>query len=88
MGQGRRAGKRERKLVTAGEIASFAYCPEQWRLEYGLALPAGNRVELEAGTRHHSAKAVAERLAGAAIVIGRILVVLAILAVLMWMVSR
>ena len=32
-----RIGKRRKPndLVTAQEIACFAYCPEQWRLQYG-----------------------------------------------------
>jgi hypothetical protein len=25
-------------FITAAELACFAYCPEQWRLEYGLEL--------------------------------------------------
>ena len=46
-------------MVTAQEVASFAYCPESWRLEKGLGLEAGNRAALEAGTRHRERKAVA-----------------------------
>ncbi len=88
MGRSRRAGKREQEMVTAREIASFAYCPEQWRLEDGLGLSAANRAKLDAGTRHHAAKAVAERFAGGAILLGRTLVVLAILALVMWVFSR
>ena len=26
------------ELITASEIACFTYCPEHWRLEYGLEL--------------------------------------------------
>ena len=44
---------RELALVSAAEIAGFAYCPEQWRLEYGLELLPANRAALDAGTRHH-----------------------------------
>ena len=39
-------------MVSAAEIAAFVYCPEQWRLEYGLGLEPGNRAELDAGDRH------------------------------------
>ena len=43
---GRRGGRGE-GLVTATEIACFAYCPEQWRLQYGLGLPAENQAALD-----------------------------------------
>ncbi|WP_237170674.1 PD-(D/E)XK nuclease family protein [Paludisphaera borealis] len=72
--------------ISASEIACFAYCPEQWRLEYGLGLEAANRAERAAGTRHHNLKAVAERVAGGSIVIGRLMAVLAIPGLLLWLV--
>jgi len=75
-------------LVTASEIASFVYCPEQWRLQHGLGLEPGNRDALDAGTRHHARKTVAERLAGAALALGRLLVLLALLALLLWVGTR
>ena len=75
-------------LVTASEIASFVYCPEQWRLQHGLGLEPGNRAALDAGTRHHAGKAVAEHLAGAALALGRLLVLLALLALLLWVGTR
>src|SRR4051794_2417013 len=58
-----RGGMRQKPdgLVTASEIAAFAYCPEQWRLQYGLGLRAENQAALGAGTRHHERKALAER---------------------------
>ena len=31
-------GENDPNPITASEIACFAYCPEQWRLEYGLKL--------------------------------------------------
>ena len=34
----RKAGKAASDPITAVEIACFAYCPEQWRLEYGVGL--------------------------------------------------
>ena len=37
-------------LITASEIASYAFCPEAWRLEHGLGLPAENQAALAAGT--------------------------------------
>src|SRR5436305_15314774 len=55
------------------------FCPEQWRLEYGLGLAPGNRAALDAGERHHAQKAAAERVAGGAISLGRGVVVVAAL---------
>jgi hypothetical protein len=72
-------------LITASEIACFAYCPEQWRLEYGQGLPAQNQASLRAGTRHHGRKALAERVAGALLVIGRLLAILAVAGLLLWL---
>jgi hypothetical protein len=73
-------------LVTASEIAAYVYCPEQWRLEYGLGLEPENRETLAAGDRHHARKAVAEQVAGGSITLGRILAVLAavVLLLLLW----
>jgi hypothetical protein len=76
-------------MVTATEIAAFVYCPEQWRLEYGLGLEPGNRAATDAGNRHHARKAVAERVAGTSIGLGRVLVVLALLGLLVtWVLTR
>ena len=74
--RGNRA-KNKSGLITATEIACFAYCPEQWRLQYGLELPAENQAALDAGDRHHARKAVAEQIAGGLITLGRFLAVLA-----------
>jgi hypothetical protein len=79
--RGGRAG-----LVTASEIACYAYCPEQWRLQYGLGLPAENRKALDAGTRHHAKKAAAERVAGVWLAFGRLLVVLAVMVLILLLV--
>jgi hypothetical protein len=62
------------------------FCPEQWRFQYGLALTPANRKELAAGDRHHARKAVAERPASIFIALGRVLLVLAILAGLLLLV--
>jgi hypothetical protein len=83
------AGKRPTDLITAEEIACFVYCPEQWRLQYGLKLPSGNQAALKAGVRHHARKAWAERIAAGAIALGRLLVILALLALAVyWVVGR
>jgi hypothetical protein len=76
------------EMVTATEIASYVYCAEAWRLEYGLGLKPGNRAALKAGTRHHGRKAAAERVAGVSIGFGRLLVVLAILGLLLGVLTR
>jgi hypothetical protein len=81
-----RRRRRGDDFITAAELACFAYCPEQWRLEYGLGLPPANRAALDAGTRHHERKAMAERIAGGSIMLGRFLAVLAavVLLLLLW----
>ena len=79
----RRYGKSPDDLITATEIATAVYCLEQWRLEHGLGLEPSNRKELAAGERHHSRKAAAERVAGVAIALGRVLVATALVAVLL-----
>ena len=90
MGGGEKRAKRRRDnqdLISADELACFAYCPEQWRLQHGLSLPPANRAELEAGTRHHGRKAVAERVAGGSINVGGMLVIAALLIfALLWLV--
>jgi hypothetical protein len=79
----------QERLITAQEIACFAYCPEQWRLQYGLGLEPENREALKAGDRHHARKALAERVAGGAIGLGKTLVVIALVLLgLLWLVWR
>lgn len=77
-------------LITAEEMACFAYCPEQWRLQYGLGLKPSNRAGLAAGTRHHDRKAVAERIASGWIGLGKALIVAAVLVLLvaLWLAWR
>ncbi len=83
---GRRVGQRPEDLITASEVARFVYCPEAWRLEYGLGRPAANRASRDAGTRQHAVRAAAERLAGAAITLGwlALLAALALLVLGAW----
>ncbi len=76
------------KLISASEVACFAYCPEQWRLQYGLRLPAGNRQALRAGTRFHRRLSSAERWAGALAGAGRLLGVLALCGLALWLLWR
>jgi hypothetical protein len=76
-------------MVSASEIAAFAYCPEQWRLEYGLGMEPESQASLDAGNRDHARKAVAERVAGGAIGLDKTLAVAALLLlVVLWLVWR
>jgi hypothetical protein len=72
-------------MVSAQEIASWAYFPESWWLQYGLGLEPENRQALAAGNRHHAGKAVAERIASDSITLGRLLTALAALLLLWWL---
>ena len=73
-------------IISANEVASWAFCPEAWRLEHGFKLPSGNARERVAGERHHVATARVERTAGSSITLGRVLLALAALlaAFLLW----
>ena len=73
--------------VTASEIASWVYCPEQWRLA-ALGHESTNQPARDAGTVHHAWKATAERVAGGSIVLGRVMVVIALLTLAAWVLSR
>jgi hypothetical protein len=42
-------------MVTASEIAAYAYCPEQWRLEHGLKLSGGHVTARAQVTEEHTA---------------------------------
>jgi hypothetical protein len=50
----RNGGMRRADIVSAAEIGEFVYCPEAWRLRYGLGLEPWNRAALAAGDRHHA----------------------------------
>lgn len=56
-------------VVTASEIASWAWCPESWRLE-SLGAEPSNRVALARGGTHHARKAAFEGLSRLAISLG------------------
>jgi hypothetical protein len=76
-------------VVTAHEIATFVFCPEQWRLEYGLGLEPVNRAALEAGSLHHARKATAERSAGRLVWVGQRVILAALLVLLvLWILGR
>lgn len=76
-------------VVTAHEIGTFVFCPEQWRLEYGLGLEPGNQAALRSGNQHHARKQTAEQTAGRLLQIGRKVIAAAlILLFVLWILGR
>lgn len=73
-------------IVTAAEIADYVFCPESWRLRV-IGHQPGNQSQRSAGNRHHFFKALADRPAGALILLGRPLILIAVLA-LLWSLLR
>jgi hypothetical protein len=57
-------------------------------LSTGWGWKRGIGKRLDAGTRQHARKAVAERLAGGAIGIGKMIVIVAVLMLPLWLVWR
>lgn len=56
-------------LVTASEIAQWAWCPESWRLE-DLGAKPGNRAAIRRGDSFHSRLGFVERLTAFATTLG------------------
>lgn len=73
----------ENDVVSASEIASWAWCPEAWRLEKGLQLAPGNKERLAAGEVHHERKARVERQTQTSSAVGRLLLVVGVLLVVL-----
>jgi hypothetical protein len=77
-----RTPTRRSDVVSASEIASFIYCPEQWRLQCAL----GNRPEdvesLARGESFHRATARVDVWSRRLLRLGTILLVLALLVVI------
>lgn len=69
-------------LVTASEIASWAWCPESWRLASFGAEPS-NRADLARGEARHARKAVFEARSRAALLLGRRLLAAALVLLLL-----
>ena len=74
-------------MVSAHEIACFVYCPEQWRLQYGLQLTPENQESLASGRRFHAHTSLADMIASWAIRLGVLLVGAAflLLLVVVWL---
>lgn len=71
---------RDPELVTASEIASYAFCPEAWRLGEGLGLHPGNGTSRARGEVAHAKNAEADRRTEKASRAGLLLIALAALA--------
>jgi len=65
---------KKNEIVSASEIASWAWCPESWRLNAIGAAPA-NRADMERGERRHSLLAFFERWSRSAISLGWLLLI-------------
>ena len=69
------------EMVSASEIASYAFCPEAWRLGPGLGLRPNNERELARGEKSHAKIAVVEQTTQTAWWLGVALLVLGALLV-------
>lgn len=74
-------------MISASEIASWAWCPESWRLD-ALGCEPGNRDAMSRGTAHHKEKAAFEGLSRLMMTVGLWLIVLAALAFLVVFLPR
>src|SRR4051812_33777471 len=80
--------ERDPEIVSASEIASWAWCPESWRLA-ALGHKPGNQAALKRGEKRHTRTALFERWSVLAIKIGIWLVVVAsLLAALAFVLVR
>ncbi|MFO0888219.1 MAG: hypothetical protein U0790_03625 [Isosphaeraceae bacterium] len=77
-------------MVTASEIASYAFCPKAWRLGSALGLRPNNERQLARGEENHELTAVLEqatqlgcRVAFALLALGLLLV-----GLFLWAVGR
>lgn len=70
--------KRRDDVVSASEIAAWAWCPESWRLD-SLGAEPSNRGELVRGETHHVRQAAFEERSRSAISLGWCLLLFAAL---------
>ncbi len=76
--------KEQHQWISASEVASFAYCPEAWRLEHGLELTPGNQPARDKGvSEHHKWQEVEQQSS----FLVRIAIWLLVGAVLLWLAS-
>ncbi len=74
--------KRSDDVVSASEIASWAWCPESWRLQ-SLGAEPSNRAEMARGETHHASKAAFEERSRSAVSVGWCLLAFAVLVALL-----
>ena len=74
--------KKRDDVVSASEIAAWAWCPESWRLDSLGAEPA-SRVEMVRGETHHATKAIFEGRSRSAISVGWCLLAFSVLVALL-----
>lgn len=73
--------RRRDDLVSASEIAGWAWCPESWRLQ-SLGAEPSNRFEMARGETHHGDKAAFEVQSRSAVSVGWCLLAFAVLVAL------
>jgi hypothetical protein len=78
--------KRRDDVVTASEIASWAWCPESWRLD-SLGADSANRAEMARGESHHATKEAFEERSRSAISVGWFLLVVSVVFALVALVA-
>jgi hypothetical protein len=71
-------GRHDPDLVSASEIASWAWCPESWRLE-SLGAEPENRAALDRGEAFHARTATFEERSRSVVALGWWLVAAALL---------
>ncbi len=74
--------RRRDDVVSASEIASWAWCPESWRLQ-SLGAEPSNRAEMARGETFHAQKAAFEERSRSTISLGWWLLALAVLVALL-----
>jgi hypothetical protein len=75
-------------VVSASEVASWVYCPEQWRLHYGLGHESENVASIDRGERFHESTAGVERSSRRVLRLAAILIVAALLLVVVVLLVR
>ena len=76
--------KENHKWISASEVASFAFCPEAWRLDHGLELTPGNQRALAKGVVQHQEWQQFEQRSGSLV---RVAMWVFAAAVLFWLAS-
>ncbi len=78
---------RPAEKITASELAEWVYSREEWR-KRRLGLSAPDQAQLDAGNALHERKEAAQRRGGHSLIVGRALVVLAVIVLLVALLER